>query len=171
MIIDVFEVKKEIRVKKLLIAAALVALAGSTLAQDVLRVEALKVFKPDALTWKANPMFPNGAQTVLLVGDPSKPGAFVLYTKFPANYRVPPHTHPFSEVVTIISGSMGNGMGEKFDPQKGEMLKAGSLLALPANHAHYVWTGDEEVIVQIEATGPWGITYINPADDPRKKTN
>jgi len=51
------------------------------------------------------------------------------------------------------------------------MLKAGSLFALPANHAHYVWTGDEEVIVQIEATGPWGITYINPADDPRKKTN
>ena len=52
---------------------------------------------------------------------------------------------------------------------KGEMLKAGSLFALPANHAHYVWTANEETIVQIQFTGPGGITFINPADDPRKK--
>ena len=97
------------------------------------------------------------------------PGAFILRTKFPANYHVPPHTHPFTEGVTIISGSMGNGMGEKFDPQKGEMLKTGSFFALPANHAHFIWTGNEEVIVQIEASGPWDIKYINPADDPRNK--
>jgi hypothetical protein len=28
---------------------------------------------------------------------------------------------------------------------------------------------DEEVILQIYFTGPGGITFINPADDPRKK--
>jgi|SRR5215467_4607070 len=140
-----------------------------TFAQDVLKVDSPKVFKPDSLTWKDSPMFPKGAKTVVLVGDPRKPGAFILRTIFPANYHVPPHTHPFTEVVTIVSGSMGNGMGEKFDPQKGEMLKAGSLFALPANHVHFVWTGDEQVIVQIEASGPWDIHYINPADDPRNK--
>ena len=62
-------------------------------------------------------------------------------------------------------------MGEKFDAQKGEMLKAGSLFVVPAKHAHYVWTTDEETILQVVGTGPWGIDYINPADDPRKKTN
>jgi hypothetical protein len=33
---------------------------------------------------------------------------------------------------------------------------------------HFVSTKDETVI-QLNVTGPWGINYINPADDPRKK--
>ena len=43
------------------------------------------------------------------------------------------HTHPYAEVVTVISGTVGFGMGEKFDP-KGEMSKAGALYANPAKH-------------------------------------
>ena len=157
--------------KKLLIATALIALAGWALAQDALKVDSMKVVKPDTLTWKDNPSFPKGAKVVVLVGDPTKAGVFILRSKFPPNYQVPPHTHPFSEVVTIITGSLGNGFGEKFDAQKGEMLKAGSLFTLPAKHAHYVWTIGEETIVQVQASGPWGVDYVNPADDPRKKPN
>jgi hypothetical protein len=37
---------------------------------------------------------------------------------------------------------------------------------LPEGEAHYVWT-QGETIVQLHGIGPWGITYINPADDPR----
>jgi hypothetical protein len=55
------------------------------------------------------------------------------------------------------------------DLEKGVMLKPGSLLVLPANHIHRVWTTDEEVIIQLTFTGPFDITFINPADDPRKK--
>jgi hypothetical protein len=40
---------------------------------------------------------------------------------------------------------------------------------VPANQAHFVWTGDEEAVVQVQFVGPFGINYINPADDPRKK--
>lgn len=161
--------------KTLLIAAVLIALAGSAFAQDALKVDrmsvnTMKVFKPDALPWKNELTLPKGAKSVLLVGDPTKAGVFILRLKFPRNYQVPPHTHPFAEVITVITGSLGNGMGEKFDAQKGEMLNAGSSFALPAKHAHYVWTTDEETIVELVATGPWGIHYINPADDPRKKT-
>ncbi|WP_298377276.1 hypothetical protein [uncultured Bradyrhizobium sp.] len=71
----------------------------------------------------------------------------------------------------MISGSVGWGMGEKFDPTKGEMVKAGALEMMPARHAHYVWTENEEAILQIQFTGPGGIDYIDPADDPRKKTH
>jgi hypothetical protein len=53
--------------------------------------------------------------------------------------------------------------------KKGEMAKAGALFANPAKHAHYLWTGDEAAIVQVQFVGPGGIDYINPADDPRKK--
>lgn len=60
-------------------------------------------------------------------------------------------------------------MGETFDTQKGEILNAGSSFILPANHSHYLWTTDEETIVELIATGPWDISYINPSDDPRNK--
>src|SRR5262249_38988652 len=102
-------------------------------------------------------------------GRPTKAEVVVLRVKLPANYQVPPHTHPYSETITVISGSLGNGMGEKFE-KKGEMLKPGSFFALPAKHAHFVWTGNEEVIIQVQFVGPGVIDYINPADDPRKKT-
>ena len=148
---------------KFLISAALIALAGSALAQD-----AMTVVKLDTLTWREHPVF-KGAQTVILLGDPTKPETIVQRVKFPPNYRVPPHTHPYAEVVTVISGNFGNGMGEKFDAEKGEMLKAGSLWVYPAKHAHYAWTENEQAILQVQFIGPGGIDYINPADDPRKK--
>jgi mannose-6-phosphate isomerase-like protein (cupin superfamily) len=87
--------------------------------------------------------------------------------KFPPNFKVPPHTHPYSEVVTVLSGTYWNAMGD--DTEKGVMLKPGSVFVLPANHTHRVWTTDEEVIIQINFTGPGGINFINPADDPRNK--
>jgi Cupin len=60
---------------------------------------------------------------------------------------MPPHTHPYSEVVTVISGTIGSTHGEKFE-KKGEMLKPGSLWVYPAKHAHYAWTGNEEAIAK-----------------------
>ncbi len=57
------------------------------------------------------------------------------------------------------------------DIEKGVMLKPGSFFMLPANPTHRVWTTDEEAILQITFTGPGGITFINPADDPQKKPN
>src|SRR5438128_6234015 len=153
--------------KKLLIVATLLGLAGLVWAQDIMKVT---LVKPDALTWKENANIPKGAHVAVLLGDPTKAGEVIVQrVKLPANYKVPPHTHPYAETVTVISGSVGFGMGEKFDSTKGEMVKAGALFAQPAKHAHYVWTGKEGAIVQVQFVGPGGIDYINAADDPRKK--
>jgi quercetin dioxygenase-like cupin family protein len=155
--------------RKAFIAAGLIALAGSVLAHDGANPDGAKELEPEAIVFKDDPAFPKGGQTVVLHGDPTKPGLFILRAKFPPNYVVPPHTHPGFETVTVLSGAMGSGMGEKADLPKGKMLKAGGMLALPANHAHYVWTTDEETIIQVAAVGPFDLTYINPEDDPRKK--
>ena len=157
---------KENFMKRLLIFAAVIAVVGSASAQDVMKAT---LVKPDSLTWKDNPNIPKGGQVAVLVGDPTKAEVIVQRVKLPANYKVPPHTHPYAETVTVISGSVGLGMGEKFDATKGEMVKAGALFAQPAKHAHYVWTGKEGAIIQVQFVGPGGIDYINPADDPRKK--
>ena len=119
-------------------------------------------------TWYGRSIrFLKGAQIVILVGDPTKAETIVQRVKFPPNFKVPPHTHPYSEVVTVLSATYWNAMGD--DMEKGVMLKPGSFFVLPANHTHRVWTADEEVIIQVTFTGPGGITFINPDDDPRKK--
>jgi hypothetical protein len=33
---------------------------------------------------------------------------------------------------------------------------------------HVAWT-NEETVVQVHGVGPWAMTDVNPADDPRKK--
>lgn len=150
--------------KQLLMLAALVPLVGSALAQDAMKGI---VVTPDALTWKDNPALPKGAQVATILGDPTKAEVVVQRVKLPPKYQIPPHTHPYVEIATVISGTYGTGEGEKLE-KKDQMLKAGSLYTHPAEHPHYAWTGNEEAIVQIQYTGPAGIDYINPADDPRK---
>jgi quercetin dioxygenase-like cupin family protein len=153
--------------KKGLIAAALILLAGTALAGDA--GHDAKELTPADVAFQDNPAFPKGAQTAVLYGDPDKPGLFILRAKFPPNYVVPPHTHPVFESVTVLTGSMGSGMGKTVEKEKGKIMGPGSLLLLPADHPHYVWSGDEETIIQVTAVGPFDLIYVNPEDDPRKK--
>ncbi len=157
--------------KKLIALVFILTFATSTYAQDKIdRMSAntMQSFTPETVQWKDESILPKGAQSALVVGDPRKAGVFIVWLKFPPNYPIPPHTHPYAEVVTVLSGTLGNGMGKTFDTKNGEILKAGSSFVLPAGHTHYVWTTDEETIVELIATGPWDITYTNPNDDPRK---
>ncbi len=158
--------------KNLLIVLFISTFSFSASAQDKIdRMSAnnMQSFTPETVEWKDEPILPAGAKSALLLGDPTKPGVFIVWLKFPRNYPIPPHTHPYTEVITVLSGKLGNGMGEKFDTKNGEILKAGSSFVLPTGHTHYVWTTDEETVVELIATGPWGINYTNPKDDPRNK--
>lgn len=111
-------------------------------------------------------MLPAGAEAAVLFGDPTKAGLFALRLKVPSGYAIPPHTHPADEVVTVISGTTNLGMGETADRSAAKALPAGSFFALPPGTAHFVYF-DEETVVQITTNGPWGLKYVNPADDPQ----
>lgn len=120
------------------------------------------------VTWKDGPSsLPKGAQIAVLYGDPAKDGIFVMRVKFPANYKIPPHTHPVDEVITVINGEFKIGMGAQFDAAKTKPLTAGGVIAMSPGTQHFVQI-DQETVVQLSTRGPWGITYVNPADDPRK---
>jgi hypothetical protein len=120
--------------KKLRIAAVLIAWAGSAWAQV-----AMKMVTPDQLVWKDHPVFKD-VQFVVLIGDPAKAGdLYVLRAKYPPNYHIAPHTHLGDETPTVLTGSVGVGMGETFE-RKGEMLKADSVWMYPAT------TGDLRAI-------------------------
>ena len=104
--------------ESLLFSAAMITLVSPAWAQDTMTTAT-----PEALTWKDNPAIPKGGQLAILVGDPTKTGGVVVQrVSFPANYVVPPHTHPYAETVTVISGSVGFGNGEKLD-KTGPMAK------------------------------------------------
>jgi quercetin dioxygenase-like cupin family protein len=117
----------------------------------------------------APPTLPKGSKVAVLLGDPSKPGPFVLRIWAPPHSVVPPHTHNAPEMLTVISGEMYHEMGPKLDKKGGDSVKAGGFVYLPAQMAHSTWTGDEITVVQVSGTGPFGINYINPADDPSKQ--
>ena len=122
----------------------------------------------DNLKWTdAPPVLPKGAQIAVLYGDPGKPGPFVFRLKFPAGYKVAPHIHPNDYNLTVLSGTIYLGMGDKFDPARGQALNTGGFLHLPKRTHHYEWSTDETVI-ELSGIGPVGMTYLNPADDPRK---
>ena len=149
---------------------AAVAVAGFASAAPADMTGELVLVRPQEIKWGPGPaVLPPGAEAAVLFGDPSEEGLFVLRLKLPAGYSVAPHTHPVDEVVTVISGTFYKGMGETYDKRKLERLPAGSFFALPPDTAHYVFM-EEETVIQISTEGPWGLTYINPKDDPRQKT-
>jgi quercetin dioxygenase-like cupin family protein len=122
----------------------------------------------DQLKWgPAPPAFPKGAQISVLAGDMTKEGLYVIRLKLPAGYKVPPHTHPNDENVTVISGTFNIGMGSTLDEKNGKPLKAGGFVHMPKGMQHFAWFA-EETIIQLHGMGPQGIIYVNPADDPRK---
>jgi quercetin dioxygenase-like cupin family protein len=125
------------------------------------------IVRPDEIKWADGPpSLPPGAKFVVLEGDPTKDGFFVLRATLPANYRVPPHWHPGVERVTVLSGTMYLGTGERFDESACQALPAGTYMAMPPGMRHFAYTQGEATI-QIGTNGPWGINYLNPADDPR----
>jgi hypothetical protein len=125
---------------------------------------------PDQVKWQTNPpTLPPGAKMAVLEGDPSKPGFFTIRGWLPANYQIPPHWHPNAERVTVISGALYLGEGDHIDEAGAQPLPAGAYSSMPAGMHHFAFTR-EETIIQVSSIGPWGITYVNPADDPRTKT-
>ena len=124
---------------------------------------------PADLKWAAGPpALPAGAQVSVLLGDPGKEGLYVIRLKFPAGYKIPAHTHPNDEHVTVISGAFHFGLGPKLDQAKGTKLGPGGFAHAAKGMQHYAWAS-EETIVQVHGQGPQGITYVDPGDDPRKK--
>jgi quercetin dioxygenase-like cupin family protein len=124
---------------------------------------------PSSIKWV--PFIPGGpgVKAAIVSGDPEKPGPFVLRIKSPAGAKVPPHWHPGDEHVTVLSGTFAVGMGDVFDPKKLVTLPAGSYALMPRD-MHHFGQSKTATVVQVHGMGPFQVNFVNPADDPRKKT-
>lgn len=127
------------------------------------------ILAPQSMKWGDAPAgLPKGAKITVLDGNPSEQGLYTVRLKLPAGYTVPPHWHPTDEFITVISGAFKMGMGEKFDKANMKTIPAGGFSVTPQKTNHYA-EADHETILQIHGMGPFQITYVNPADDPRNK--
>lgn len=111
----------------------------------------------------APPVFPPGAEIAVLQGDPSKAEPFTVRLRFPNGYKIPPHTHPTTENVTVLAGTFLAGMGAQFDESQMRAFSRDEFVSVPAEHAHYAMARGLTV-VQVHAIGPFVLTYVNPAD-------
>jgi hypothetical protein len=126
------------------------------------------MFMPADMQWADVPSLPAGAKLAIFEGPLTEAVPFTFRLKLPANYKVPPHWHPAVERITVLSGTFNLGVGDTFDQAKTTALPAGGISIMEPKIHHFAWTG-EETVLQLSGMGPWGITYVNPADDPRKK--
>ena len=138
-----------------------IGLAGSPVAATQGEESGFVRIKPTSVKWVNVPSMP-GLQTAVLVGDPSRPGPYIIRVKFAPGVMTRPHKHSQDRFVTVISGVWYAGTGDKFEPEKTEGLPPGSFMKHPAKAAHYDGAKDEEVIVQISGMGPVSTEYIAP---------
>lgn len=123
---------------------------------------------PADLVWEpCPPVIPPGARCATIEGDRAAPNVLFTYRlEMPDGYRIAPHFHPADEHITVISGTFHMGLGETVDPAKAHAMPAGSFMVMPKGSPHFART-EGVTVLQIHAIGPWGLTYVNPADDPR----
>ena len=135
----------------------LLALAAATIFAGVFSVNAaspdpkvLAFTPPDKIHWTGN----GGARQAVLAGDPSKPGLYVVLTKWLPHNMSHPHFHPNDRYIYVISGTWWVGTGTKYDPDSTTPMPAGSFVTHYGKQIHYDGAKDEEVTLEIVGMGP-----------------
>jgi quercetin dioxygenase-like cupin family protein len=142
-------------------ALALAALLAASTAS------AQAAHKSAKLQWGAAPPFlPAGARFALVSGDPGKTGPFEIRLDLPNGYVIPPHWHPTDETVTVKSGHFRYGMGDRIDRKAEKSMTPGQSGTMKTNMRHWA-RARGRTVVAVTGNGPFAITYVNPADDPR----
>jgi quercetin dioxygenase-like cupin family protein len=123
------------------------------------------------LKWGPAPaVFPHGAKMAVVSGDPSKAGTFTAQLSMPSGYRIAPHWHPTDEHILVKQGTLLLGMGDTMSVatmKTMKPLKVGESGVATANMHHYA-AARGHTVIEVSATGPFALTYVNPADDPQK---
>ena len=122
---------------------------------------------PENIGWKPFAAFPPSVRLAVVVGEPSKPGPYVIRVKVPAGVKLMPHRHPEDRVYTVMSGVFYIGLGDKFDADKLNAYPPGAVVVLPGGTFHFHWAKSGEYVTQVTAIGPLGLEYMNSKDDPR----
>ena len=124
---------------------------------------------PDALEWTGIASMAAPAEMAVIEGDLSAQEPFTFRLRLPDGYEIRPHVHPAYERVTVLQGTLHFAHGEDFDRDATTALPPGGVAIMPPGEPMFGYA-EGDVVMQLHGTGPWGITYVDPADDPRSDT-
>ena len=131
------------------LATLFIALGSMQAAQ--LDPKAISIQLPKEIKWVATA---GGSEQAVLVGDPSKPGLYIVLTKWLPNRNSRPHSHPNDRFITVLKGTWWVNTGSNYDPAGMKPVPAGSYVVHYGGQIHYDGAKDEEVILEIVGMGP-----------------
>jgi mannose-6-phosphate isomerase-like protein (cupin superfamily) len=146
---------------RIIVSSRLSTLASLFALSTAVTAQSAKVWSYDELAWKADSNLPS-VQSVLLWGDPAT-GDHAMLRKFPGGFAPPPHRHPATERVVVVSGTIllrYAGSHEK-------KLGPGSYSEIPAGMVHAVKCLEGAECVFVLASP--GAFAIIPAAQAEKK--
>jgi quercetin dioxygenase-like cupin family protein len=123
--------------------------------------------RAEEVVWNVFDALPEGARLAVIVGEPARPGPYVVRVKVPHGVKMMPHRHPEDRVYTVMSGVFYIGRGERFDVETLQAYAPGTVIVLPGGTPHFHFAKSGEFVAQVTALGPLGFEYLNAADDPR----
>ena len=139
----------------------LLALAASTPADEP-DPTVLSYKKQGEFQWVESKEFP-GLSSVVLHGDPSKPGPYVIRNRFARNSFSRPHFHNQDRLIVVVLGTWWVGTGERFDPPLTVPMESGTFVVHHAGKVHYDGAKDEPCEVVIYGNGPVTTTRVGLA--------
>jgi len=124
---------------------------GVTRAAD-LDPKAITISLPKDIKWVKNAAA--GSEVATLVGDPGKPGLYIVLQKWLPHHNSRPHFHPNDRYITVLSGTWWVNTGPKYDMENAKPIPAGSYVVHHGKEIHYDGAKDEECLLQIVGMGP-----------------
>ena len=135
---------------------ALSALAQAPSTPDASEV---KIITPNEIKYSPLPFAP-GAEVVYLASDGKKSENYVIRVHLATGAKIPPHTHPDTRMLTVLSGDLFIGTGAKFDSENTTLVTAGTFFVMPSGVIHWAWAKTGEVTYQESGTGPSAFTLV-----------
>jgi uncharacterized RmlC-like cupin family protein len=153
---------------------ALVSIAAVVMLGSPARAQQGKILTPAEVAWPAittggaGTSGASGIQTIVLEGDPTRPGLYTLRLKAAPGMRIHAHSHRDNRSAIVVSGTWYFGYGKQFDEKALQALPPGSFYTEPGGVDHFAMT-KEEVVIQITGFGPSSTTYVDAANDPARR--
>ncbi len=112
-----------------------------------------KVIMPGQLHWTTNSQTPKGSAIAPLAGNPNGTGWFVLRVRMNPGVKFRPHMHKNTEILSVISGTLGVGFGKTQSMSNVTKVPAGGVVVIPAGVPHYTMA-EGAVVYDVSGMGP-----------------
>ncbi len=126
---------------------------------STLNSSAVTFLTPEQFKWR-DPFNKSPTNQVILYGDPSKEGPYMVINRFSPGSFSRPHFHPNDRFITVLKGPWWVGSGSKFDTNNTVPMPTGTFVTHFGKGIHYDGAKDEEVMVLITGMGPATSTQV-----------